>query len=118
MFIIFGWEKIFKPLESLLKTHCFQCKKNTNWSLWKETEWLSLFFINIFPFINKHHISCDICGDSTILINKFAKIVIKPEERNEQLHDDLVELIESHQFSSMTEGQITYQKSQIENRDN
>ncbi len=117
MFVIFGWENVFKPIESLLETRCFNCKNHSNWSVWKETEWVSLFFINLIPLTNKYHIGCDVCGDSTILNTELAKKALKPSERNIQLHDEIITLIEKHQFSQMTEGQINYYKSSLENRE-
>jgi len=115
MFIIFGWEKSIKPIESVLKTKCYHCNNESKWSIWKETEWVSLFFINVIPFKNKYFISCDICGDLTELATSIAKRALTPSQRNEALHDDLINIIEGFQFEGFTEGQINYHKSQKEN---
>ncbi len=111
MFVIFGWEKSIKPMESVLKTQCYHCSNNSNWSIWKETEWVSLFFINVLPFNNKYHISCDICGDGTELSTSLAKKALMLSQRSHELHDELINIIESYQFEGFTEGQINYHKS-------
>lgn len=111
MFVIFGWDKLIKPIESVLKTQCYHCSNESKWSIWKETEWVSLFFINVIPFNNKYRISCDICGDGTELSSSLAKKSLKPSQRCHVLHDELINIIESYQFEGFTEGQINYHKS-------
>ncbi len=116
MFVIFGWERAVKPLETILKVNCYHCQNHAGWSIWKETEWFSLFFIKVLPFINKYYLSCDICGDSVHLTSEQAKHAMNRNKRSKTLHDNLVENIESHQFNQLTEGQIVYRKAQFENR--
>jgi hypothetical protein len=116
MFIIFGWEKVVKPMDSILSTYCFHCKNKSTWSIWKETEWASLFFIRVFPFMTKYHISCDICGDSKALKEKKAKHALNPNKRTSALHDELVSMIENHQLQGLSEMQIEYRRMQRSNR--
>lgn len=116
MFVIFGWEKSLKPLESILKINCYHCQNNASWSVWKETEWVSLFFVKIFPFINKYHLSCDVCGDAFLLNKEQARQSLSSQKRTKNLHDKLVSMIENHQFEELTQGQIIYRKAQFENR--
>lgn len=118
MFVIFGWEKSVKPIESIMKTSCYHCQNHSGWSVWKETEWVSLFFVKILPFINKYHLGCDVCGDSVVLKDNEARDALNQKRRSQELHDELVSKIEKHQFQSLSEGQISYRKAQLESRKN
>lgn len=115
MFIIFGWEKTVRPLESLITTNCYHCDNVSSWSLWKETQWLSLFFIKVLPFSSKHHLCCDICSNSVPLNNSLATSTLSKSNRNEALHAELLSKIEQHQFVGLTEGQISFKKAQSRN---
>ena len=116
MFIIFCWEKTVNPLESILKNNCYHCRNHSSWSIWKESEWLSLFFIKVFPFNSKYHLGCDVCGDAIPLSTCQAKDSLNSSKRTHSLYNQLILSIESHQFSNLTEGQIIYRKAQFENR--
>ena len=118
MFVIFGWEKTAKPIESVLKAECFHCKNLSGWDVWKETEWISLFFIKLIPFLNKYYLVCSICNDSISLPNSLAREILNPNNRTTELHDSLVKSIEKHQFEGMTETQIEYWKSKFANKFN
>jgi len=113
MFVIFGWEKTIKPIESVLTTHCYHCNNHAGWSIWKESEWLSLFFIRILPFLSKYYIRCDICGDAADLETSMAKKGLSSSKRTQELHDAFLKFIEEHQFEGLTEGQILYKKAQL-----
>ena len=113
MFIIFGWEKTVKPVESVIKTECFNCKNLSGWSIWKETEWISLFFLKLIPFRSKYYLVCNICNDSIGLSGSLVKEILDPTRRTDELHDILVKGIETHQFQGMTETQIEYWKSRF-----
>ena len=116
MLIVFGWDKTLKPVESLLKTHCFHCNNDAKWSLWKETEWVSFFFINLIPFNNKYHLACEICGDGTEIPVPLAKKIVKPSNRTQELHDEVLLTLEDYQFKDLTEGQIAYRKGLYEQK--
>ena len=118
MFIIFGWDKTIKPVESVLKTECFNCKNLSKWSIWKETSWISLFFIKLIPFRNRHYLVCNICNDSIGLSNSIVDEIMNPDRRSTELHDALVKGIEEHQFQGMTETQIEYWKSKFADKFN
>jgi hypothetical protein len=118
MFIIFGWEKTVKPVESVLNTDCFQCRNISKWSIWRETEWVSLFFIKVIPFRNQYHLVCNICNDSVKLSSAMAKDALSPNKRTQELHDLLVKSIEEHQFAGLTETQILFRKSQFQRKSN
>jgi hypothetical protein len=114
MFVVFGWEKSFKPAESLLKTHCHRCNNESSWRIWNETEWVSLFFVKVLPFLTKYHLACEVCRDAVPLDSKTVKGArnrrqLSPDE-SRALHDSLVKRIEDHQYGGMTEGQRRYYK--------
>jgi hypothetical protein len=114
MFVVFGWEKSFKPAESLLKTHCHRCNNESSWRIWHETEWVSLFFVKVVPFLTKYHLACEVCRDAVPLDAKTCKRArdrrALSAEESRDLHDSLVRLIEDHQYGGMTEGQRRYYK--------
>ena len=118
MFFIFGWEKESKILGDVLKTDCFNCQNHTQWQIWKETEWVSLFFIKVLPFINKGYIGCSKCGDSAEISINETKQALSPARRTQDLYNSIIKKIEDHQFSGLTEGQISYRKAQFERKKN
>lgn len=97
MFIVFGWDTTVEPLDSLLTTRCLHCAHDTKWSIWKETQWLSLFFIKVFPYINTYYISCEQCGDSCELSKEMSLRVLDVSQRDQVLHDELVGIIQKNQ---------------------
>lgn len=116
MFVIFGWEKTIKTVETVLSNECYHCKNHSKWSVWKETEWVSFFFIKMIPFLNRYYLACNTCNDSIRLANPVAKQVLNPAKRTSELHDELVKSINDHQFKGMTETQIRYWKSKYEEK--
>jgi hypothetical protein len=114
VFVVFGWEKTFKPKESLLKTHCHACRNDVSWRVWEETEWVSLFFVRVLPLFTKHHIGCDVCRSLVPLDAKTCRAARGRQRLDERarsaLHDDLVRRIDEQQFGGMTEGQRRYYK--------
>ena len=116
MLIVFGWEKTSKPVESVLKTNCYNCQNKSGWTIWKETEGVSLFFVKVIPFITKYYLCCNLCYDSVPLSAKDARACLNPKKRTRELHDHILGLIDQHQFSGLTENQIKFRKSQFEDR--
>ncbi len=112
MFIIFGWKKTTKPLESLLTTDCHRCHNRSKWNIRQETEWVSLFFIRLFPFKNKYRLACEICGDSVLLAEKTCQQIRNHQKhsqaKNQQVYNRLIQQVEDHQFAGMTQGQRQY----------
>lgn len=98
MFIIFGWDNTAKPQESLLTAPCAHCKVETNWTLWKQTTWGSLFFIKLIPIIDSYYLRCDKCGDTIKLDNKTAKAALDKSQRSDALHNYIVETIQKTQL--------------------
>jgi hypothetical protein len=120
MFIVFGSAKTFRQQESLLKSHCHHCNSDVSWRIWHETEWVSLFFLRLIPFVTKYHIACEVCRDSLPLDSKTCRAArhraALDARASRELHDELVKRIEEHQYGGMTEGQRTYYKRTRERR--
>lgn len=114
MIVVLGWQRTFEPRESLLKTHCHHCKNDVSWRVWHETEWVSLFFVRLLPFLRKYHLACEVCRDSVPLDAKTCRRARNRgalgETASRELHDSLVKLIEDHQYGGMTEGQKRYHR--------
>jgi hypothetical protein len=65
VWIIFGWEKIEKPLGEVGAAYCFDCQRDTQWEVWNESEWVTFSALKVFRFIHKHELQCNGC--STVL---------------------------------------------------
>lgn len=115
MFVVFGCKKTIKPFGSLLSTDCHRCHNRSAWGIWRETEWLSLFFIRLLPFKNKHYLTCSICSDAVLLGEKNYNQLLNHQKLStkdsQKVYDDLIKLIENHQFASMTEGKKQYYRN-------
>lgn len=115
MFVIFGWEKTVKPLETLLTTDCRRCQNHARWNIWQQTEWVSLFFIRLLPFKSRYYLACGICSDAVELSEKTCKRArnhrrLSPA-KSRDVYDQLIGEIEDHQYAGMTEGQRQYYKN-------
>ena len=117
MFIIFGWEREFKRLDNIMHLDCYSCQNHTQWSILKETEWVSLFFIKVLPIINNYYVACT-CGDATKISSQQAKMALTPTTRTQKLHDELVKKIEEKQFGGLTDAQIQFRKTNFERKNN
>ena len=63
--IIFGWGKRkIKVLGPVGSKKCENCSNDSVWSLVRASDWFTLFFIPIFPYLIRHHIICSVCGAS------------------------------------------------------
>ncbi len=121
MFFVFGWEKTFKPAESLLKTRCHNCNRTTVWRIWHETEWVSLFFVRLVPFSRRFLLVCDDCRDALALDAAAVKGARSRHRLGEgarlALHDEIVARVEDHQLGGLTEGQRQYYRNMRDGRD-
>ncbi|MDP4185537.1 MAG: zinc-ribbon domain-containing protein [Bacteroidota bacterium] len=68
MFIfISGLSPKIEEKESDKEIYCFHCHNTKKWILRKETSWISLFFIPIFPLKPHYSANCPICGLNHII---------------------------------------------------
>lgn len=63
MIIIFGWLKERGVRRPLKTCYCYNCKNAKTWLLLHETEWVTFFAVKTIPFIRKHFLFCEGCGD-------------------------------------------------------
>lgn len=60
--IIFGWGfQTIKNFGPVFKNLCSHCHNEDYWVLTRIMTWFTLFFIPIFPYEIKHHLTCPIC---------------------------------------------------------
>ncbi len=71
------------PKTQLLKVEdrakCTRCNTIEHWQLWKETLWVTLFFIPIFPIQTVYFEMCPHC---------LGKIIIEKEEALRRMKND------------------------------
>lgn len=60
--IIFGWGfQTIKNFGPTFKNLCGHCNNEEYWVLTRVMTWFTLFFIPIFPYQIKYHLTCPIC---------------------------------------------------------
>ncbi|NQD35726.1 hypothetical protein HPT27_01750 [Permianibacter sp. IMCC34836] len=116
MLVVFGWVKQMDLVGAPMPAYCFNCQSYREWGHLKETEWATLFFIKILPFISKSRLICDGCRDE-ITLNSKAQEKIK-ELANASDAEEVAwikagfdKLIEAHQLQNKTEAQKQYIQS-------
>ena len=77
--------------------HCLRCGETLQWSLYKETEQASLFFIPVWRFTADYLLVCDRCQDSVKLPRALGKQLLVVESRGQDLHDAVEALVVEHQ---------------------
>ncbi|HEX5057028.1 MAG TPA: hypothetical protein VFX02_11075 [Gammaproteobacteria bacterium] len=101
MFFILGWVKETKPVQqSLLHSYCYHCQKRAGWDLWRETEWVSFFYIKTVPFIWKNYLMCSGCRDIYPLDWRRCLQLSSP-----QVREAMAAFLEETQLSSKNETQ-------------
>lgn len=61
--IIFGWGKEKATnLGPVAKFLCSNCRNEDFWELQKVSNYVSLYFIPVFPYKTKHYLVCPVCG--------------------------------------------------------
>lgn len=113
MIFIFGWEKQTKPLGDVGKLYCFECKRATHWSAIEESEWVTLFFLRVLKFSNKHRLHCAGCGWGLQLKPQEFKQVDRVMRKQDsidgtEIHSALTRNIENQQLAGKTPTQIKF----------
>ena len=63
MFIIFGWNHIDSTEYGIIKEeYCAHCHNTEIWNLRKTKNYLTIFFIPIFPYESFNFYYCPICN--------------------------------------------------------
>ena len=61
MFIIIGFRETRKFLGKARMLTCARCGNTNAFEVWSETQWITLFFINVIPVKTKYFVLCPIC---------------------------------------------------------
>jgi hypothetical protein len=59
MWIIFGWQKEEKPVAEVASIYCYDCRRQTAWIMWNESEWVTFSAIRTLRFVNKHRLAAE-----------------------------------------------------------
>jgi hypothetical protein len=110
---IFGWEKQTKPLGDVGNLYCFECKRAPHWVAVEESEWVTLFFLRVLKFSNKHRLHCDGCGWGLQLKSQEFKQVDRVMRKQDaidgtEIHSALSRHIENEQLAGKTPTQIKF----------
>ena len=109
MFIIFGWEKIEKPLGEVGAVQCFGCQRPSPWEVWNTSEWVTFSAIKVFRFIHKHDLRCTTCSSTLALQpSEFEQIDRHMRTAGTPIHSALAARIEEQQLSQKTPLQLTF----------
>jgi hypothetical protein len=113
MWIVFGWEKEQQPLGVVATAYCYDCRRNSEWLVSKESEWVTLSAIRVFRFVLKHRLHCIGCT---------AVFPLQPAEFRQidrhmrghdtidgtAIHRSLVRRIETEQLAGKTPLQLKF----------
>jgi hypothetical protein len=113
MWIIFGWEKQEKVLGEIGAGYCFDCRRESAWVVWSESEWVTLSAIRVFRFIHKHHLQCVGCTAMFPLHSSEFKEIDRHMRQHDsingtQIHTALAKRIETEQLASKTPLQLKF----------
>ena len=61
MWIVFGWQKEEKPLADVGSGYCYDCRRQTTWVVWNESEWVTFSAIRTLRFVNRNRLHCESC---------------------------------------------------------
>ncbi len=106
MFIVFGWLKESRPVQSALKCYCYVCQRSRDWELWRETEWVTFFGQRTLPFLSKHAVVCSSCSDAMPVTKAQSRTVGSSETATH-----LESLIHQQQLSTKSETQRRFLES-------
>lgn len=86
--LIFGWgHRTTKHLGPTFQNHCNHCNNEQYWVLTKFMDWLTLFFIPVFPYSTKYFLSCPICQYGLALKSEQTEKIKPLAEANQLLID-------------------------------
>ncbi|WP_153067200.1 hypothetical protein [Steroidobacter cummioxidans] len=119
MWIVFGWDKEQKVLGEVATAYCYDCRRESEWLVSRESEWVTFSAIRVFRFICKHRLHCGGCTAVFPLTNAEFKEIDSHMRRNDSingtdLHADLVERIETEQLANKTPLQLKFIRESME----
>lgn len=106
MFIVFGWGHTkTHNYGEINRSHCSRCNSETAWELNRTSEWFTLFFLPVFPYLRKNYVSCSVCGNTVEINTSTAREVITSLDTG-TTHTP--ELFEDPEMAGKTEIQKNY----------
>lgn len=119
MWIIFGWDKEQKLLGEVATAYCYDCRRELEWFVSRESEWVTLSAIRVFRFIYKHRLHCGGCTAVFPLSTSEFKLIDRHMRGNESidgtdLHARLAKRIETEQLASKTPLQLKFIRESME----
>jgi hypothetical protein len=106
--INFGWTRNTKRVaHPALTAYCYRCIRNTNRELWRETEWVCFFALKTLPFLWKHFLVCERCGDAAPLDKLRYRQLSSPDS-----HGKLRDFLEEQQLALKNDTQRNFLRAQ------
>jgi hypothetical protein len=119
VWIVFGWDKEEKVLGEVAAAYCYDCRRDSDWFVSRESEWVTLSAIRVFRFICKHRLHCGSCSAVFPLTTaEFKKIDRYMQQHGSingtDLHTGLAKRIEMEQLASKTPLQLKFIRESME----
>ena len=106
--IIFGWGfQTIKNFGPVFKNLCSHCNNEEYWVLTRVMTWFTLFFIPIFPYEIKHHLTCPVCKYGVTLKGEQVAQMKPLAETNQLLVDGKITADEYHAKINLLNGGAT-----------
>jgi hypothetical protein len=112
MFVIFGWLKEKLPVKPVLNCYCYGCQRTSSWEIWRETEWVTFFYMRTIPFLSKDALACPGCKDSIPVQKRQSAALLRGEQETA-----FVKQLEEHQLSGKSEVQRNFLLSMRSSRE-
>jgi hypothetical protein len=119
MWIVFGWDKEQKVLGEVATAYCYDCRRESEWLVSRESEWVTLSAIRVFRFVCKHRLHCGGCTAVFPLTNVEFREIDRHMRRHDSingtaLHVCLTKRIETEQLASKTPLQLKFIRESME----
>jgi hypothetical protein len=113
MWIVFGWDKEERRVAEVANAYCYDCRRQTLWVVWNESEWVTFSAIRTLRFVNKNRLHCASCtfflelgAAELAAINRHMKTHASID--GTPLHEGLVRRIENTQLGGKTPKQLKF----------
>ena len=113
MWIVFGWQKEEKPLGEICSGYCYDCRRQTTWVVWNESEWVTFSDIRTLRFVNRNRLHCGGCVFNSELTRAEFRQIKNHMKSHESIdgtpfHVRLMKRIESEQLAGKTPLQLEF----------
>lgn len=119
MWIVFGWDKEQKVLGEVATAYCYDCRRDSEWFVSRESEWVTFSAIRVFRFLRKHRLHCSSCSAVFPLTASEFKQIDQHMQRNDSIdgadiHIHLTKRIETEQLATKTPLQLKFIRESME----